>query len=75
MRLKHLFDRPRIVFPLGCALLSASAQDGDNKPLRFHLRQFAGDRFTAGPYALAGKESGRTSITDIPPTTATLRPR
>ena len=57
MRLKHLRIMTVLIVLSGCALLSASAQDGDNKPLTDLPRQFAATAFgQAG--ALAGKSFG-----------------
>ena len=57
MRLKHLRIMTVLLVLSGCALLSASAQDGDNKPLTDLPRQFAATAFgQAG--ALAGKSFG-----------------
>ena len=57
MRLKHLRIMTVLIVLSGCALLSASAQDGDNKALTDLPRQFAATAFgQAG--ALAGKSFG-----------------
>ena len=57
MRLKNLRMMTVLFVLSGCTLLSASAQDGDNKPLTDLPRQFAATAFgQAG--AMAGKSFG-----------------
>ena len=57
MRLKHLRIMTVLIVLSGCTQLSASAQDGDNKPLTDLPRQFAATAFgQAG--TMAGKSFG-----------------
>ena len=54
MRLKHLRIMTVLIVLSGCTQLSASAQDGDNKPLTDLPRQFAATAFGQAD-TMAGK--------------------